>query len=271
MKGLLINCQGRKEEAFALGKDALKLNMRSHVCWHVYGLLWRADKNFDEAIKAYKMALRFDPESQQILRDLALLQIQMRDYPGYVESRKTMVVSKPQVRQNWTGLAIAHHLNGDLAEAEKVLTKYEETVKGSASRADLENSEAILYKNYVIAEMGDYQRALDDLESISRLASDRVAVMEARAEYSLKLGKKEEAEKSLRNLVDRSADKREYYTQLEKVLELDLEGRKKFYEEYAEKFPRADAPRRIPLDFLEGTSYCAQEMYIHILMNPCRR
>lgn len=35
MKGLLRNCQGKREEAFELCKLGLRNNMRSHVCWCV--------------------------------------------------------------------------------------------------------------------------------------------------------------------------------------------------------------------------------------------
>lgn len=104
MKALIINTQGKSEEAFELAKAALKHAMKSHVCWHVYGLLYRSVKNYEEAIKAYKFALRLDPDSAQIQRDLALLQVQMRDYPGYVQSRKAMLQARPGFRQNWSTL-----------------------------------------------------------------------------------------------------------------------------------------------------------------------
>lgn len=51
--------------------------------WHVYGLLQRSDKKYDEAIKCYRNALKWDKDNLQILRDLSLLQIQMRDLDGY--------------------------------------------------------------------------------------------------------------------------------------------------------------------------------------------
>jgi tetratricopeptide (TPR) repeat protein len=54
-----------------------------NVCWHVFGLLQRSDKKYDEAIKCYRNALKWDPENIQILRDLSLLQVQMRDLEGY--------------------------------------------------------------------------------------------------------------------------------------------------------------------------------------------
>ena len=39
MKGLIVNYQSedRKEEAFELVRRGLKHNLKSHVCWHVYG------------------------------------------------------------------------------------------------------------------------------------------------------------------------------------------------------------------------------------------
>ncbi|KAI7275342.1 hypothetical protein KC335_g1671, partial [Hortaea werneckii] len=106
MKALIVMSQGKTEEAFDLCKLALKNAMKSHICWHVYGLLYRQQKNYEEAIKAYRFALRLEPENAQIQRDLALLQMQMRDYNGYVQSRRQMLAQRPGFRQNWTALAI---------------------------------------------------------------------------------------------------------------------------------------------------------------------
>jgi N-alpha-acetyltransferase 15/16, NatA auxiliary subunit len=255
MKALIINQQGNTDEAFALGKQALMADMKSHICWHVYGLLYRHQKNFEEAIKAYKSALKLEPESVQIQRDLAFLQIQMRDYQGYVQSRTAMLQARPQIRQNWTALAVAHHLSGELTQAEKILTTYEESLKTPPSKTDYENSEAVMYKNTIIAEQGDYQRALDHLESIAKHNLDRLAVMELRAEYLSKLNKKEEAIKAYRALLDRNAEHAEYYDKHNEVMGIapdDAAARRAIYDEFAEKNPRCDAARRLPLDFLSG-------------------
>lgn len=83
MKGLTLNCLGRKEEAYDHVRRGLLNDLQSHVCWHVYGLLQRSDKKYDEAIKCYRNALKWDKDNIQILRDLSLLQIQMRDLEGY--------------------------------------------------------------------------------------------------------------------------------------------------------------------------------------------
>lgn len=263
MKALIINQQGKTEEAFALGKEALQADMKSHICWHVYGLLYRHQKNFEEAIKAYKFALRLEPESPQIQRDLAYLQIQMRDYQGYIQSRTAMLQARPQLRSNWTALAIAHHLAGNLAQAEKVLTTYEDSLKVPPSKTDYENSEAVMYKNSIIAEMQDYQKALDHLDSIAKHNLDRLAVLELRAEYLSKLDRKEEAAGAFRTLLDRNPEHPDYYTGFVNASGIndDYSARKAIYDEYANKNPRCDAAKRLPLDFLTGLSRRTHDCY----------
>ncbi|KAL1306936.1 hypothetical protein AAFC00_005577 [Neodothiora populina] len=261
MKALILNSQGKTEEAFDLCKIALKNAMKSHVCWHVYGLLYRSAKNYEEATKAYKFALRLEPDSPQIQRDLALLQCQTRDYQGFIQSRKVQLQARPQLRQNWTAVAVAHHLAGELEAAEKVLTTYEGTLKNPPPRTDMEHHEACLYKNTIIAESGDYQRALDHLETIFKTNPDRTAVMEYKAQYLLKLDRKPEAEAAYRALLNRNSEKRAYYDGLEKSLGLDRndpashEKLAAMYQEYADKNERSDAPRRVPLDFLQGSAF----------------
>ena len=87
------------------------------MCWHVYGLLHRADRNYNEAIKAYKQALKIDSDNLQILRDLSMLQVQMRDLPGFAMTRKTILQNKPNGKINWLAFALARHLTGDLRGA----------------------------------------------------------------------------------------------------------------------------------------------------------
>lgn len=270
MKALIINAQGNTDEAFALAKIALKNDMKSHICWHVYGLLYRSVKNFEESIKAYRFALKLEPGANQIQRDLALLQMQMRDYQGYIQSRRAILTARSGLRQNWTALAVAQHLAGDLVDAERTLSAFEDTIRSTPPKFDHEHSEAVLYKNTIIAEMGETERALAHLDAVSKSNLDQTAVMEMRAHYLLKLGRKEEAEKAYRALLDRNAELRAYYEGLQTALGLqntDAEPLKKLYAEYAEKNPRGDAARRIPLDFLQGDDFrMAADQYLRHML-----
>ncbi|KAK3352830.1 NMDA receptor-regulated protein 1-domain-containing protein [Lasiosphaeria hispida] len=271
MKALIMNAQGKTDEAFALAKEALTIDMKSHICWHVYGILYRTNKNFDEAIKAYKFALKLEPDSQQIQRDLAILQIQMRDYQGYVQSRLVMLKARPQLRQNWTALAIAYHLEGNLKQAETILSTFEKSVTTAPSKTDFENSEAVLYKNSIIAETGDIELALEHLEVDGKNNLDRLAVMELRARYLAQLGRGADAAKAYRALLDRNSEHPDYYKSLIEVLGIskdDEDAQKAVYDEYAAKNPRSDAARRLPLDFLTGENFkAAARAYLNLMFD----
>jgi len=248
--------------------------MKSHITWHVYGLLWRHVKNYDEAIRAYKMALRIEPESPQILRDLAFQQMQMRDHQGYIGSRKLMLQAKPTNRQNWTALAVAYHLAGELKAAEDMLTTYEGTLKQTPPRTDTEHSEAVLYKNMIIEETGDLERALEHLDTIYKSNLDRTAVMETKARLLLKLGRKTEAEAVYRALINRNGENRLYYESLEGALGLQRSNKAdhsklaELYESFASHHERLNAARRIPLDFLTDEAFqSAADKYLHRMLS----
>lgn len=163
---------------------------RSHVCWHVYGLLHRSDRNYNEAIKAYKQALRIDPINQQIMRDLSMLQIQMRDLDGFEATRNSLLTLKPNAKINWMAVAVAKHLAGDLRGAVKVIDVYLGTLTEESEELGrcFESSELALYKNRILAEIPEnYKEALDHLQVCETVVVDRGSWLLYKAEYLLKL------------------------------------------------------------------------------------
>ncbi len=60
MKGLILTHLGRRDEGLELVKQGVRLDLTSHICWHVFGLIQKGQKNYDEALKSYTQALRFD-------------------------------------------------------------------------------------------------------------------------------------------------------------------------------------------------------------------
>ncbi|KAJ8457101.1 hypothetical protein ONZ45_g18453 [Pleurotus djamor] len=60
MKGLCLAQTGKRDEGIELVKKGMRCDLTSHICWHVFGLLQRDEKNYEEALKSYTQALRFD-------------------------------------------------------------------------------------------------------------------------------------------------------------------------------------------------------------------
>uniref|UniRef100_A0A8C9VDN2 N-alpha-acetyltransferase 15, NatA auxiliary subunit n=1 Tax=Scleropages formosus TaxID=113540 RepID=A0A8C9VDN2_SCLFO len=256
MKGLTLNCLGKKEEAYELVRRGLRNDLKSHVCWHVYGLLQRSDKKYDEAIKCYRNALKWDKDNLQILRDLSLLQIQMRDLEGYRETRYQLLQLRPAQRASWIGYAIAYHLLEDYEMAAKIIEEFRKTQQTSPDKVDYEYSELLLYQNQVLREAGLLREALEHLTNYEKQICDKLAVEETRGELLLNLDRLEEAAAVYRQLLERNPENWSYYHGLEKALKpASIEEKQKIYEDTWEKFPKALVPRRLPLNYLSGEKF----------------
>uniref|UniRef100_A0A8C8CZ48 Uncharacterized protein n=1 Tax=Oncorhynchus tshawytscha TaxID=74940 RepID=A0A8C8CZ48_ONCTS len=242
MKGLTLNCLGKKEDAYELVRRGLRNDLKSHVCWHVYGLLQRSDKKYDEAIKCYRNALKWDKDNLQILRDLSLLQIQMRDLEAQ--------------RASWIGYAVAYHLLEDFEMAAKIVEEFRKTQQTSPDKVDYEYSELLLYQNQVLREAGLFKEALEHLTTYEKQICDKLAVEETRGELLLQLDRSEEATEVYRQLQERNPENWAYYQGLEKALKpASIEERQKLYEEAWVKYPKGLVPRRLPLTFLTGEKF----------------
>ncbi|KAF9559465.1 NMDA receptor-regulated protein 1a [Agrocybe pediades] len=251
MKGLVLTHMNRHDEGLELVKKGVRLDLTSHICWHVFGLIQKADKNYEEALKSYTQALRFDKENLNLLRDSAQLQTQLRLYEALVETRHNILRLRPNQRQNWVALAVAHHLNGNPKEAKMVLEHYQRSLK-NVPNYDTEHSETLLYYVNILEEVGELSEALSvlDTNSKSRSIVDRTAVLEIRARLLTKL-KAPEADEAWLALIQHNADSYESYRGYFQHLGIPLEqGNKEAVaklEEFATQLPKATAPRRLQL------------------------
>ncbi|CAF0922384.1 unnamed protein product [Rotaria sordida] len=261
MKGLILNSMGRKEEALENIRNGIKNNITSHVVWHVYGLWQRSERKYDEAIKAYKKALQCEKDSLTILRDLSLLQIQMRDLDGYKETRHQLFNLKPGQRQSWVGFAMSYHLLGDYDMAQSVLEEFRKTQQDRPAPSpdklyDNEHSEYLLYQNLVLRESGQYEDALRHIQVHEKDIYNKLVLAEIKYDLYMRLGTNDRAETILRDLIERNTGNKKYYYMLEECLHLtNIDDKTKLYENLIEKYPKADAPKQISLQFLTGEPF----------------
>lgn len=257
LKGCANHQLGHKAEAEPYIIKALTKEPANYLVNHLAGIYYRSVENYAEAAKWYKAAVDHGLQNTPILRDLSLLQSQIRDFKNLRDSRQQFLESQPGYRANWTALAVSHHLNKDYDAAVSTLAKIEDIIKEHLQEQDrYEQSECVLYKNSIIAEAGNFSRALEELEKDSEEIRDRASYMEYKAKYLLLLGKLKESSLVYRALLQRNPDNVSYYTMLETALgtpseSLDL--RLKLYDKLALFYPRADPPQFIPLTFLPAS------------------
>ncbi|KAI0727501.1 NMDA receptor-regulated protein 1-domain-containing protein [Fomitopsis betulina] len=263
MKGLILTHMGRREEGIELVKKGMRFDLTSHICWHVFGLIQKGEKNYEEALKSYTQALRFDKENLNILRDSAHLQTQLRHYDGLVDTRHTLLRLRPTLRQSWIGLAVAYHLNGNLAEARKVLEQYEAVVK-NVPDYDVEHSEVLLYHVRLLEETGEAKEALAflDVNAKSRAIVDRIAIMEHRARLMSEL-RLPDAHETWRHLIEQNPDSYAYYKgylsnngiDLDNLTDDTRDNALQTLQEFSSTIPRAAAPRRLALNVATGDRF----------------
>ncbi|GAB6026014.1 N-alpha-acetyltransferase 15, NatA auxiliary subunit [Chamberlinius hualienensis] len=252
MKGLTLNCLGRKDEAYEYVRKGLRNDLQSHICWHVYGLLQRSDKKYDEAIKCYRNALKWDKDNIQILRDLSLLQIQMRDLDGYRDTRYQLFKLRPTQRASWIGYAMAYHLLQEFEMALKILEEFRKTQQQKQGY-DYEHSELLLYQNTVLKESGQLQDAADYIDKYEEQICDKLAILETKAELALELERYSLAVSCYQELLQRNPENRQYCIGVEKSLRLEtVEEKLKLYLDLQKKYPHTQILRRFPLDIADG-------------------
>ncbi|KAL0415289.1 UNVERIFIED_CONTAM: N-terminal acetyltransferase A complex auxiliary subunit NAA15 [Sesamum latifolium] len=318
MKGLTLNCMDRKSEAYELVRLGLKNDLKSHVCWHVYGLLYRSDREYREAIKCYRNALKIDPDNIEILRDLSLLQImnakdragpqngaetgierqnddhfavvpllicyvvliivlqaQMRDLAGFVETRQQLLTLKPNHRMNWIGFAVAQHLNSNGSKAVDILEAYEGTLEDDypPDNERCEHGEMLLYKISLLEECGMVERALEELRKKEPKIVDKLAYKEQEVSLLEKLGRFDEGEELYKKLLSMNPDNYRYYEGLQRCMGLysangqhspdEIDRLEALYASLSKQYSRSSAVKRIPLDFLSAEKFrLAAESYI---------
>jgi tetratricopeptide (TPR) repeat protein len=211
MKALILNCTGKKEEAYALAKLGLRNDLSSSTCWHISGLIHKSDGNYKEASKCYLQAVKIDPSNQNIMRDLSWLQIQvgsqcsallvfsivtfydfaqMRDLNGYINSRRKILDSKPSLRPSWVAYATATYLAGEYAMAYTVIEKYFENLGGTnlESAEKYEESEFTMFQNRCLEKQGKYTEAIEHLEKNAANIVDKLSASIKHAEMLVRSG-----------------------------------------------------------------------------------
>lgn len=242
MKGLVLLSApekegGDKKEGFNLLKQGLmESKFSSYICWHAYGLYHRGEKQYDDAIKCYNHSLKLYPDNLTILRDLAYLQTQTKDFKNLFETRKKILKLRSDIDFYWFSTAVAAYLNKEyevaLRLSETGLKHYRTTFKGLLNRYDekeslnrkdktarsnawLQNKADMnglhMFRITVLSELEKYDEAISEIDSAGAEITDKLGAREAKAALLLKAGKKAEAAEMYDQLLKINPDNAEYH------------------------------------------------------------
>jgi peptide alpha-N-acetyltransferase len=143
------------------------------------------------------------------MKDLALLQIQMRDLAGFAQTQHQILEIKPNLKVSWLAFALGKHMKGDGKGAIAIIDTFLSTLEnGSVDlQKSYETSELALYKNSIIAENGNWKEALDHLHECKKkdILVDQLSYLKLSGYYQLQLKLYNLAKESFFNLLERGS------------------------------------------------------------------
>jgi hypothetical protein len=147
------------------------------------------------------------------MRDLSSLQIFLRDYQGYEETRRQLLIHSPAGVLNWVTLAGAQYLNknyeGALNSMQTLFKFYENDNKVLKRH---EASEAVLFTCRIYEKMGKSKEALEFLASHDKLVVDNIKKTEYYGLLNEQNGNNAKAVDSYEYLLQLNAANLETYT-----------------------------------------------------------
>ena len=155
-KNAIVPMGGERGDPLELIKTGIRLDTNSFICWQVLGLYHRLKRNFAEALRCYKAALRLEPYQQAILKDSALLQAHERQFSALVESRTMLLKASadegaacttgPMWRALSVAYAMANQPGAALRALEASLSMEQEQQQQDAGRVAGMQSELMRFK-----------------------------------------------------------------------------------------------------------------------------
>lgn len=141
-----------KVQILKKAKGILLKSLTSSFNWQICGHLQKYERNYLEAAKCFQQALKFNPNSIQIIRDTSNLFLHSRDLANHKNMRKLFVQTQSDV-YNYCGYALACHIALDYEEALQILDMILDIAKKQSSRISKKDLYSVaIYKALILKE-----------------------------------------------------------------------------------------------------------------------
>ena len=315
MKGLIVrNCElkpneteeERKKKAHEFVSVGVKNNIFSHVCWHVYGLLHKADRNYKEASKCYSQALKIDPNNFLVVRDLAQAHLMLREMDEYVDARRKLFelkMGQPGSSDRANQIVIGLFMSEKWEECLEMLNEFEkfDTMDRTRRNGELlakkkeipeptyedtfQESEILLFRAVVLEKMGKVDECVELLEKNEKKIVDDAARLTQLCRLKIAKGDATAAREIAENdLVNRMPDNEKYHELMHESMntkvslmeppmersEEDIAKLKTLYDALQKKHAKSSACKRYPLQIVNDSSEF-ESLLAEYIQKPLRK
>lgn len=220
-KAIFLQFTKKPKDAVTTISEALRKNMKSAKIWKLQGIIMREQSDYTKALQSFTMAYRLDSKDDNILLEICNLHLYERNKKLFLQNSYNLL-SSSKSSSAVVRYAVALHLDGRTKNAIDWLNTYEINFMPPISEDEtLFRNELFLYHSTLYIEAGMYDECIKYLEKNQPLIRDAVSVNEKLATCYVKLGKKEEALKAIRSLIDYYPENGDYFTLLQELLAPD--------------------------------------------------
>lgn len=154
--GVLLKRTSKTEEAIAAYKSAIKLRPNYESAWYNLGLAYRAQANNSDAIAAYEKAIVINPLATKSMYNLALLYSDLNQDAQAMNLWEKIIDVDPDYAKAWYNLGLNHQKKG----------RYQESIDIYAQMLERFPNYAKAWYNKAIAlkELGLYEEAISAYE-----------------------------------------------------------------------------------------------------------
>lgn len=206
------------QEAMKSIKEALRYNLRSATMWHLYGIVCRHEKMYEEALKAFKTMNNLDGKSLFLKRDLFCLQMQNADFEGAYQTRVQMLEAKKDFGHNWLCKSTAAYCCKKYDIALKTLDDY---IKKFGNQIESKRmSDLYQYKATILTESKQFSSLLEFLKKDGDKIYNRIFYKETMCLAYIELNMKPQAVEILKKLISINVNNLKYHLMLMKLFDL---------------------------------------------------
>ena len=298
----------RKRRALELCALGVKNNVFSHVCWHVFGLLHKANRDYKEAAKCFHQALRIDPYNHLVWRDVSQCALVRREWDEFVDARVKLYELKAGdqgAADRCNQISIGLFMQGKFVECLEMIKESERVEELEMRRRNGEQlaktgkvkekffeekfleSEMILFKALVLEKCELNEDAIELLEQKKDLIVDDSARLTKLCVGKILVGDLAGARHIAENsLVNRMPDNEKFHELLHKSIgfkesislmdkprereEKDVKTLLSLYETLQAKYPTSSVCKRYPLQIVNDSAHF-EKLLAEYIQKPLRK
>jgi peptide alpha-N-acetyltransferase len=253
---------GKVDEAIAEIKKILFKNLTNFTCWHAMGIIYRKVGDYDQARRAYQNALKYAPENDNVMRDLSNMQLHLREFEGFLETRRQMLLKDATKNEAWSAFILALYIQKQYEQCASAIDSFLQIDGNPDNKRPIsppEKNELFVLKAKSLVQQKKFAEALDFVQK-SPAILNKYAKFELEAQSYSGLGKTEEAIDAYERLLELNSVNFETYYKILRTHGLDLfdqHGKPKaisqadqdklreIMKKYQEGLPKVDAPIRV--------------------------